>query len=87
MTEDETICSLHKKEATAILCAHLCVSGDDPIGFNVPADIENDLEAWCDECEKVVTKAGGWTDSASKFADFRPCCIGCFISLKNRMRR
>ena len=85
MTENETVCSLHKKEATAIVCVHLCTVGNDPIGFNVPEDIDNDLEAWCDKCENVFNISGGWADSATEFADFRPCCVGCFIALKNRM--
>ncbi len=87
MTESETVCSLHKKEATAIICNHLCMAGDDLVGFNVPADIDHDLEAWCDQCEGILNKAGEWTDSVAEFADLRPCCVGCFISLKNRMIR
>jgi len=86
MTEEETLCSLHKKEATAIVCFHLCMAGNEPLGFNVPSDIETDLEAWCDACEKILNKAGEWTDSVAALADFRPCCVGCFIALKNRMR-
>ena len=85
MTEQETLCSLHKKEATAIICGHLCYTDDAHIGFNVPADRKNDLEAWCDECEKVLNAAGGWTDSVVKFANLRSCCVGCFIALKRRM--
>lgn len=85
MSENDTICSLHKKEATAFICVHLWASQGDPIGFHVPEDINNDLEGWCDKCEKILNESGEWTDSAIKFADFRPCCVGCFISLKNRM--
>lgn len=55
------------------------------VGFNVPEDIENDLEAWCDECEKVLAAAGGWTDEVAESADLRPCCVGCFVSIKTRM--
>lgn len=85
MTENETICSLHKKEATAIICVHLWAAEDDLVGFNMPEDIENDLEAWCDRCEKILNTAGGWTDKVVEFADLRPCCVGCFVSIKNRM--
>lgn len=84
MTEEEIVCNLHKKQATAIICGHLCGVDDGNIGFNVPADIKNDLEAWCDKCEKILNEAGGWTDNAVKFADFIPCCVGCFISVKKR---
>ena len=84
MTEEETVCSLHKKEATAIICIHLRDMEDHHIGFNVPADIKNDLQAWCNACEKVLNAAGKWTNDACAFADFRPCCVGCFISLKRR---
>lgn len=84
MTEEEIVCILHKKEATAIICGHLLAVEDGHIGFHVPEDIKNDLEAWCDTCEKILNEAGGWTDSAVKFADFRSCCVGCFISLKKR---
>jgi hypothetical protein len=86
MTENDTVCSLNKKEATAFICVHLWAAQESLIGFNVPKDIENDLEAWCDECEHVLNSENEWTDKAVEFADFRPSCVGCFISLKNRMR-
>ncbi len=90
MSEEETVCSLHKKQATAIICGHLCAMEngeipDDNIGFNVPADIENDLEAWCDKCDKILNEEGSWNDRAVTFADLRPCCVGCFIVIKKRM--
>lgn len=85
MTENDTICLLHKKEATAIICVHLWGMQGDLIGFNVPEDIKNDLQGWCDKCEEILNASGGWTNSALEYADFRPCCVGCFISKKRRM--
>ncbi len=85
MTEEATVDILHEKEATAIICGHLCYMEDETIGFNVPADIKNDLQAWCDSCEKMLNKKGGWTDKMTKFANLRPCCAGCFVVLKRRM--
>ena len=87
MTEDDTICSLHKKEATAIVCIHLVCVECEHVGFNVPGDTENDLQAWCDQCEVKLNEEGGWTDAMEEFADLRPCCAGCFVAIKNRMSR
>ncbi len=85
MAENETVSILHEKEARAIVCVHLAESGDDHIGFNVPTDIKTDLEAWCDKCERKLDKERSWTDAMVEFADLRPCCVGCFIVIKNRM--
>ena len=86
MTEDEIVYSLSKKEISAFVCKHLCDRSRNDLGFNVPYN-SDDLEAWCDECEKILTEEGGWTDRVVEFADIQGCCIGCFVAIKNRMSR
>jgi len=81
MYEEQTISTLQQKEASAILCEHL--SNETGKGFNVSTDINNDLEAWCNKCEAVLVEEMEWTTAALNFANFKGCCIGCFIFIKN----
>lgn len=40
------------------------------------------LQAWCEECERILKDEGEWTDKALRFAGFRGCCSGCFHEIK-----
>jgi hypothetical protein len=81
MSEEDTICILHALNKTAIICQHLNLT--DRLGFNVPYDLDNDLEAWCDKCEKILQEEGGWTERAIEYANLRVCCEFCFEKIKN----
>lgn len=81
MSEEETILMLHELNKTAFTCQHLNLT--DKLGFNVPFDLINDTEAWCDKCEKILQEEGGWTERAIEHAKIRVCCRCCFEVIKN----
>ena len=83
MSEEETICKLNKLNKLnkpAYICQHL--NKTDKVGFNVPYDLDKDLEAWCDECEKILQEEGGWTERANKYANIKLCRRYCFEEIK-----
>jgi len=52
------------------------------VGWNEPEEYIFDEEdefwdcinAWCDECKKVVNEGGGWNDETEAFADIKLVC-------------
>ncbi|UYZ60386.1 DUF6882 domain-containing protein [Hymenobacter latericus] len=81
-------CGLHECRRRAFVCQHL--NRDSKVGFeeafetyeNMELDLEDDLQAWCDECEKVREREGEWNDSSMAFANIRPVCEQCYFDMK-----
>ena len=80
MSEEETIKKLKKLNEPVIICQHLLMNRY--LNLNFPNDIDEDDQAWCDECEKILQEEGGWTDRALEFADLKPYCKYCFAEMK-----
>lgn len=84
MCENKTIALLKQLNEPAIICHHLI---ENPcLHLNFPYDIDEDDQAWCDECEKILQEEQGWTDRALKFANLKTCCKYCFAELKQKYR-
>jgi hypothetical protein len=77
-------CDSHGQRERAYVCQHF--SKSKKVGFFEPYAIDSDpdeaLQAWCEECERILRDEGGWTDKALEFASFRVCCGGCFHDIK-----
>ncbi|HEV8725428.1 MAG TPA: DUF2199 domain-containing protein [Candidatus Binatia bacterium] len=80
-------CDSHGQQERAYMCQHF--SKSEKIGFFEPYapdseghDPDEGLQAWCEECERVLKDEGEWTDKALQFASFRACCAGCFHEIK-----
>jgi hypothetical protein len=87
MSDRRTVdCEEHGQVAPAFVCHHLVSrlrSGKGPpIGFFEPSEPSDDLQAWCGECERVATEAGGWNDESERFARVTLVCAGCFETLR-----
>ena len=71
------------------MCRHL-VSGTG-LGFfqGQPLSDGDATEqcAWCDECEEVRIKCGGWTDESEAFAGVTMICDLCFEAARLRNSR
>ena len=87
--EDKLIeCSQHGKIRAAFICQHL--NKKTRTGFEeafttfpgMPLEEDEDLQAWCDECEKVRTKHDGWNDESMEFAKIKLVCEQCYFEIK-----
>jgi hypothetical protein len=43
---------------------------------------DDDLQVWCDECEKVRLKTGGWNEESEKFAKIKLISEKCYFEIK-----
>lgn len=80
-------CGKHGSRRPAYVCQHL--NTKHRVGFYEPTpshpDViqpDDDLEAWCDECEKVRAAEGEWNDTSEAFANIRLVCDKCFFEMK-----
>lgn len=56
MNEEETIKRLKKLDEPTFVCQH--IFANTYLNLNFPYDMEEDNEAWCDECEKKSRRRG-----------------------------
>jgi hypothetical protein len=87
--ESELIeCNVHGKIRKAFICQHL--NTENKAGFEeafetyrgMKLDEDDDLQAWCSECEKVRLKTDGWNDESMKFANIKLVCERCYFDVK-----
>lgn len=45
-------------------------------------DDNDDLQAWCDTCEKVRAEAGEWNEASEAFAEIKLVCEKCYFEMK-----
>ena len=65
----------------AVVCRHMIESGE-PVGFVENSSDVNDLQAWCDECEKMFLSEGDKTEAFEAFNDRAIVCVVCYAKLK-----
>ncbi|AHJ97555.1 DUF6882 domain-containing protein [Hymenobacter swuensis] len=81
-------CDVHDYRRIAFVCKHL--NHTSKVGFeesfetheNMELEEEEDFQAWCDECEKVRQKEGGWNDKSMVFANIKLVCEQCYFEMK-----
>lgn len=83
-TEDRKAeCRVHGNQTAAVVCQHL-VAGEGK-GVCIGSAPDNPLalypDAWCDECDRRLVAAGGWTQRALEAADLRALCSGCYMEV------
>ncbi len=83
--DKKVICATHGECEEAYVCQHLNLT--DPIGFIQAYDPDNPeieiLNAWCNECDKILLEEGEWNDKSENFAKIKLVCSECFIIMKN----
>jgi uncharacterized protein YjaG (DUF416 family) len=84
-------CCTHGNRFPAYVCQHLNLH--TPVGFNEPFNSDPDvtyandeLNAWCDACDTVLTEAGEWNDESEAFAKIKLICDACFFEMKKLNR-
>jgi hypothetical protein len=84
-------CDKHISDRVAFVCQHLI--NNVSIGFQEAFDSDqfiepdDDLQAWCDECEKIRLKEGKWTDDAMAIANIKVVCNQCYFEIKEKNQR
>jgi hypothetical protein len=81
-------CDLHEYRRIAFVCKHL--DHTNKVGFqeafksfeNMELPEEEDLQAWCEECEQVRQREGGWNDRSMEFAGIKIVCEKCYFEMK-----
>lgn len=80
--------STHGKLRTAFICQHL--NTENKTGFEEAFETyrgmelgeDDDLQAWCAECEKERLKDDGWNDESMEFAKIKLVCERCYFEIK-----
>lgn len=63
-TEPSTIdCDTHGTRKTAIVCCHLLRPTDVKLGFVENNPDPDDLQAWCDDCERMYVRERSMTEA------------------------
>jgi hypothetical protein len=75
-------CGSHGLRRPAYVCRHLAWGSG--LGFFAPDDAGDDLQGWCEECEQVRTRCGGWGDESEEFAQIMLICDLCYQAARER---
>ena len=82
----EVRCTAHGPSFPTYVCTHLFHQTDQ--GFHSTADPENPRpDAWCDRCESVRLREGGWTEASEKLAGITLACGTCYDIIEENNRR
>jgi hypothetical protein len=81
-------CGSHGLRRQAFICQHLDLKTRK--GFNeafetwkgMELEIDDDFQAWCDDCEKIRIKYDGWNDESMKYAKIKLICENCYFDMK-----
>ncbi|WP_426480162.1 hypothetical protein [Chryseobacterium sp. R2ACT005] len=88
MKQKKVDCDSHGYSRPAFVCQHLIL--EVPKGFEEALDTykgmeleeDEDLQAWCSDCEKVRVEADGWNEESEKLAEITLICENCYFELK-----
>jgi hypothetical protein len=82
---DKIQCETHGLQQETFVCQHLVQSLQTGIycGFWCAEDPDNPRpDAWCNVCEELVNKVGGWNDESEAFAGIKLLCGACYDRAK-----
>ncbi|WP_313376762.1 DUF6882 domain-containing protein [Chishuiella sp.] len=81
-------CPNHGLQRKAFVCQHLNL--EKPVGFIEAFDTypkmeleEEDLQAWCNDCENIRRKHNGWNEESEPYAQIKLICENCYFEIKN----
>lgn len=82
-----TRCGTHDKVVNAIVCGHHLRETTRVLGFVENCAEPDNLQAWCDACERVFVAEGGLTEAFRSFNDFQVVCGACYAEIRARHSR
>jgi len=80
-------CCDHGLRNRAFVCQHLITSEFPGFWESFDSDstkkyVDGELNAWCDECDKILLEQGEWNDMSEAFAKIKLICDACFFEMK-----
>ena len=76
-------CGTHGKRVPAYVCRHLVNKLDDRVlGFVENCSDPEDLQAWCDDCERLFLDQGEMTAEFIEFNKLKVVCDFCYAKIK-----
>jgi hypothetical protein len=80
-------CCNHGLRNEAYVCQHLVTSEFNGFWESFDSDstkeyVDGELNAWCNECDKVLVEQGEWNDISEAFAKIELVCDACFFEMK-----
>lgn len=82
MEDEEYVhCDQHGQQILKLICGHLLAGGEEPVGFH---EFEPENMAWCNECEKALskTRTDEEQDQWSLDCDYKIICAVCWEKVK-----
>lgn len=88
MKQNNIKCEYHGFARYAFVCQHL--NFEHKTGFeeafetfpNMNLNDDEDLQAWCNDCEKIRISTNGWNEESERYANIRLICEYCYFELK-----
>jgi hypothetical protein len=80
-------CAVHGRSVMAIVCRHMVGFSWRKVGFIQNTDHADDLQAWCDKCERMFLAEGDRTERFEKFHGMTGVCTGCWETIKKKHAR
>ena len=75
----------HGPRIPAVVCSHHVENTTGPsLGFVENSSEPDDLQAWCDDCERMYEREGEMTPAFRKFNDFAVVCDRCYTRIRKR---
>jgi len=77
-------CATHGTRTASVVCGHLTRPTDMVLGFVENSSDPDDLQAWCDACERMFVREQEMTEAFRKFTDMCIVCNACYARLKQQ---
>lgn len=93
MTPPSLVCGTHGAVRRAYVCGHLFATpkdGSAPLVYYRADDEAPDEDAdsvgdfWCEACDAMLQRDGGWNDASEAAADIRMVCEFCLAAILAR---
>lgn len=80
-------CSGHGASFPTYVCTHLFNGQDQGFHSAAPDPVNPRPDAWCDRCEAVRLRAGGWNEESEKSIEITLACGTCYDIIEENNRR
>ena len=77
-------CGTHDKPVDAVVCCHHVQATNAVLGFVENSCEPGDLQAWCDDCERLFVSEGEMTEHFRRYNNFKVVCGMCYSDLRAR---